>query len=218
MDRFEDYIERIQEPLKDLDIGLLIANAGAVSGTCLFQHQSGKEISDIFKINSMHVIFTIKVLLGQLIARYESKKLRSGIMITSSGLGNQPVAGVITYSASKAFASFIGEGLNFELKDKVDVMSYQAGTMDTNLLKEGEFKDKKLPPGTIKPELAAEMSLRDLGHESMTIGAMSHELGALPLAIFPKSFLSKMMVTAALQNHQASVAQNQVANKETTTI
>ena len=45
-------------------------------------------------------------------------------MITSSGLGARPIAGTITYSACKSFAGFIGEGLNFELNGKVDVINY----------------------------------------------------------------------------------------------
>jgi short-subunit dehydrogenase len=49
---------------------------------------------------------------------------KSGLIVVSSGLGHKPVSGTITYSASKSFASFIAEGLNYELEGKVDVMSY----------------------------------------------------------------------------------------------
>ena len=42
---------------------------------------------------------------------------------------------MLTYSACKAFANNLAEGLNFELKGKVDVISYQSGMVDTKLLK-----------------------------------------------------------------------------------
>jgi len=40
-------------------------------------------------------------------------------------LGAIPVAGILTYSSSKAFCTFLAEGLNFELKKKgIDVISF----------------------------------------------------------------------------------------------
>lgn len=45
-----------------------------------------------------------------------------------------PIGGMVTYCATKTFASFIAAGLNFELQGKVDVMSYEAGMVATNLL------------------------------------------------------------------------------------
>jgi short-subunit dehydrogenase len=71
-------------------------------------------------INALHPIYLTKALLPQILAR-ESK---SAIVITSSGLGNAPVPGIIPYSASKSFSSFFGEALNMELKGKVDVLSF----------------------------------------------------------------------------------------------
>jgi short-subunit dehydrogenase len=56
-------------------------------------------------------------------------------LIVSSGLGSIPTPGFITYSASKSFSSFLGQGLNFELKDKIDVMSFECGVVATKLNK-----------------------------------------------------------------------------------
>lgn len=50
--------------------------------------------------------------------------MKSALLITSSGLGERPIAGVITYSACKSFAGFIAEGLNYEFKGKIDVINY----------------------------------------------------------------------------------------------
>ena len=36
-----------------------------------------------------------------------------------------PVGGVSAYCAAKSFASYIGIGLNFELKGLVDVLSFE---------------------------------------------------------------------------------------------
>lgn len=60
--------------------------------------------------------------------------MKSAIIVTSSGLGAIPLSGTVTYSATKSFASFVAEGLNYELAGKVDVLSYQAGEVTTKML------------------------------------------------------------------------------------
>ena len=56
------------------------------------------------------------------------------LVITCSGLGIYPVPGVITYSSTKSFASFLGVGLSYELEGKIDCMSWTLGMTDTKLL------------------------------------------------------------------------------------
>lgn len=41
--------------------------------------------------------------------------------------------GILVYSAVKSFVTFLAEGLHYELKNKVDVMSYAPGYVSTNL-------------------------------------------------------------------------------------
>ena len=86
-------------------------------------------------INVLHVVYSIKALLPLLEKRFEVHKQKSAILVTSSGLGSLPFPNMLTYSASKSFASFLAEGLNYELKHKgIDVISYQAGMVKTKLL------------------------------------------------------------------------------------
>ena len=59
-----------------------------------------------------------------MIDRYIKTGIKGAIVVTSSGLGSRPISGCLTYSATKSFATFIAEGLNFELEGKVDVISY----------------------------------------------------------------------------------------------
>ncbi len=83
------------------------------------------------------MIYSIKALLPLLEKRFEVHKQRSAILVTTSGLGSIPFPNMLTYSSSKSFASFLAEGLNYELKDAgIDVISYQAGMVKTKLLGE----------------------------------------------------------------------------------
>ena len=71
-------------------------------------------------------IYTIKVLLKQMVNRDQ----RSSIVVTSSGMRLMPFSGVATYSATKAFDSWMALALSDELRymgTKVDVMNFDCG-------------------------------------------------------------------------------------------
>jgi short-subunit dehydrogenase len=86
----------------------------------------------------------------------------------SSGLGAFPCAGNLTYSCTKTFVDFLGQGLNYELKNKVDCMSWQAGETSTNMLRK--------PPGgrVVSVDVAVRGMLKDLGKDKMTYGCRKH--------------------------------------------
>jgi hypothetical protein len=60
--------------------------------------------------------------------------------------------------------------LNYELKDKIDVLAYEAGEVSTNFLR------RKPSRSVITTDIATRSSLRDIGKESKTSGALIHEL------------------------------------------
>lgn len=107
-----------------------------------------------------------------MIERYETKKIKSAIVVVSSIHAIKPAAGVTTYCATKTFASFMAEGLHVETEGKVDIMSYQPGLVATKMV--GMHNDAP-KYGAITPEHAAASCFRDLGIYPMTRGAYSHE-------------------------------------------
>lgn len=88
----------------------------------------------------------------------------SAIIVTSSGLGLLPFPGIITYSCSKSFVDYLMIGLNYELKGKIDCMSWMCSGTSTKL--------SKKPVGGIhlSPEDAVIGMMKDLGKESRTFG------------------------------------------------
>jgi len=107
------------EQIKDIDVGLLSLNAG---WSCMgpFKDLTPLEIEQTVTVNALHPIYLTKALLDRMLSRQK----RSGIMVMSSGLGSAPIPGVLTYSMSKSFSSYLAEGLNIELKHKIDCLSY----------------------------------------------------------------------------------------------
>lgn len=148
-----------------------------------FKDLTPQEIEQTVTINALHPVYLLKALLNQLLAR----KKRSGIVILSSGLGSLPVPGVISYSAAKAFSSYLGQALNIELSSKIDVISFECGEVSTKLL--GSRKG----PSVIKPPQATSGCLRDLGSGGVTNGAFRHEFF---MSIMP-SFVMQYAVNAA---------------------
>ena len=95
-------------------------------------------------------------------------------MVTSSNLALNPVPGLALYSSTKVYESFLAEALNYELRDKIDVLSYQPARIDTKIVPRSQ-----LDFTTISIERAAESCFRDLGCTPMTHGAFRHELRIL---------------------------------------
>jgi short-subunit dehydrogenase len=74
-------------------------------------------------VNALHPIYLLKTLLDQLIVRAASKRV--AVVVTASNLAMYPFAGLLTYSCTKTFASFLGEGLSQELAQKnIDCMAW----------------------------------------------------------------------------------------------
>eukprot|EP00347_Sterkiella_histriomuscorum_P002655 403367310 len=188
MTKIEEY-EKLATKLSDIDIGMLLLNAGWTQ-TCPFIDLTPEQIEYTVNINALHPAYLSKVLIKQLQARTQ----RSAIIITSSGLAGFPASGAITYSASKAFSSFLGQGLNYELKDKIDVMSYELGETRTKLL-----GSRKSPMVIEDVRIVTKACLRDIGRESLTYGALKHELSMLLIGVLPLKMLQSTMYKASLK-------------------
>jgi len=160
---FSDYEEIIGESLKGLDIAMLFCNAGYIR-TGPFIGLKPYEIESSVTINALHPFYTTKVLIDQMANRAK----RSAMVVTASGLAHLAVPGCTDYSATKSMASFLAEGLNYELQGRVDCMAWHNGKTATKM--NGLVADGKV----IDAEVAVAGMLRDLGYESLTYGHKAH--------------------------------------------
>jgi short-subunit dehydrogenase len=137
-------------------------------------------------VNALQPIYTAKVLIDQLINREQL----SALVVTSSGLGSAPIPGCVDYSCSKSFASYLAEGLNYELKGKVDCMSWQSGKVATKM--NGSEADGS---HCVTRTVAVNGMFKDLGKESLTYGCLPHAksmfiIGCLPFSMVQKKFFA----------------------------
>ena len=109
---------------------MLFLNAG-IGEPGAFADLSTVRLERIVNINVVHPTYIARVLLGQMLDRSQ----RSAIVVTSSGLGMAPVAGVSAYSASKAYVSTLAQALSYEVEHKIDVVDWVAGETSTKMLR-----------------------------------------------------------------------------------
>lgn len=129
-------------------------------------------------------MFGARVLIPNMLRRYKRYSKKSAIIITSSGLGSKPIPGFLAYSSTKSFANFLAQGLNYELKDKIDVISYQPGEVKTKMTARMKQNFR-----FIDADKAVSACFRDVGSEPLTYGAARHEVGMFGLEMTPFSYI-----------------------------
>ena len=94
----------------------------------------------------------------------------------------------------------MAQALNFELKDKVDVMSWEAGMAGTKMFP--EERRAKMPK--VGPSVDA--MLRDVTYgDSLSWGSMSNDYKMGKFAAMPKFFMQSMMFKAMKKSHEKDI-------------
>lgn len=83
----------------------------------------------IIRLNFLHPIYLAKALLPKLLSRTQ----RSAIVLTSSVTSQVATVAFAPYSSSKAGAATFVEALHFEVKDKIEIYSWDSGVVATKI-------------------------------------------------------------------------------------
>jgi short-subunit dehydrogenase len=132
-----DMLDRVRAATDDLDVGLLIYNAGAARGPQLLIDQTADEALMVVRLNAIG-----QTLLAQHFARAMVKRGRGGILLVSSLASMAGCYSLATYSAAKAYTQTFGEGLWAELQPRgVDVLVLALGRTRTPALARTEIHE-----------------------------------------------------------------------------
>jgi short-subunit dehydrogenase len=176
-----DGADRLVDAVSDLDLAVLIANAGyGLAGR--FDKQPSRPLQEMVTLNCSAPVVMINRLLPKLEARG-----RGAIIIVSSTAGHQPLPFNAVYAATKAFDLFLGEALWGELQGRnIDVLALQPGPTVT------EFQ-------TVARETAHEgepaaqvvgVALNALGHQPSLISGWFNWLRAnAAVRLMPRSLV-----------------------------
>lgn len=151
-------LDRIREVTDDIEVGLLIYNAGASHKTGFFVDWP---LEDVLKVIQLNVVG--QSVLAHHFGRKMAARGRGGIILMGSLAGVAGSPTVITYSGAKAYSQIFSEGLWWELKQHgVDVLHVVVGSTNTPAMarlgivyKEGEG---------VAPEAVARHSLANIAN------------------------------------------------------
>jgi short-subunit dehydrogenase len=149
-----DMLALVRAATDDLEVGLVVYNAGASHGMGRFLDAPMEASLQLVRLNAVG-----QVSLAHHFGRGMAARGRGGILLIGSLAGNAGAATIVPYAAAKAFTQILAEGLWSELKPHgVDVLCVVLGATDTPARARLGMKDD---PGQIvsSPEDVARESL-----------------------------------------------------------
>lgn len=150
----DDVVDRVRAVTDDLDVGLLIYNAGANSYGAEFVEGDLARFQLVMDVNIKG-----RLALCQHFGKRMKDRGRGGLLLVGSMAGYRGSPWNALYNAAKAFTRVFAEGLWYELKDHgVDVVEYVVGGIRTPAM---ERRGMKMGPGVSEP---ADVAREGLAH------------------------------------------------------
>jgi uncharacterized protein len=164
-----DVLDRVGEATADLDIGLMVYNAGAVHGVARFLDQQVRDALYLIDLSCRGPVLWTHHFGRRLRTR------RSGAMVLMSSMsGLVGSALTVTYSATKAFDINLAEGLAVELAPYgVDVMAVIAGLTRTPTMVDSGARLEGFP--MMEPDAVSEEAFAALGSGSVLVSGDNKE-------------------------------------------
>lgn len=183
-----DYLKRIQAETSDLDIGLLVNNAGAgVPGAFLKQSLQSRT-------NVVHLNVTAPMQLAYHFGQKMVQRNCGGILLVSSISGYMGTPYMSNYAATKAYLLTLGEGLSVELKPHgIDVTVLVPGPTRTEMAEVEGTDMSKIPISWMDAGPVAAGALQALGKKTVVVpGVMNKALAFMMTRLLPRKSASGM--------------------------
>ena len=179
----EDAAARIGEETKDLEVGILVNNAG-FSAAGRFERVPLDRHIAMIKVNCVAVAALTHVFLPRMKARG-----RGAIVIVASAAGYQPVPLAGTYGATKAFDLMLAEALWSENRGSgVDVLALSPGPVDTEF--QAVAGETSHPGAT--PESVVDVALGALGRKPSVVAGGFNKARAWSVRLAPRALVARM--------------------------
>ncbi|MET0491555.1 MAG: SDR family NAD(P)-dependent oxidoreductase [Actinoplanes sp.] len=168
-------VDDLAEQVADLDIGIVVANAGFYFGGPLVTNS----LSDELDVLTLHAAVPLQ-LAHRFGARF-ARRRRGAIILVSSVIAASPVPFEANYAAAKAYVLSLGQALNHELrKDGVDVLVVSPGQTQTEGLDNAAGLDfGRMPGAKMAPSRVARTALNNLGRRAHVIPGAANNLADL---------------------------------------
>jgi uncharacterized protein len=195
----EGFLKKLAEATDDLDIGLVVSNAGTVSPGA-FLSNDRDELASLLRLNTLAHLD---------IAHHFGRKLvsraRGGLLFVGAMGSDRGVPYLANDAGAKAYVQSLARGLHAELKPLgVHVTVVPAGPTETPVLAKLGFTPESMPMKPMKPEQCVSEGLRALQENRPMI--IPGRMNRIMRAVIPASITQAMMVkmfTKALASKSA---------------
>jgi hypothetical protein len=182
-------LQPLIEACKDLDIGLLVNNAG--TGTPgMFSSSDIQKEKDVIRLNCVTPMEITHHFLPGMLARGGG-----GIILVSSLMGFQGVPYMANYSATKGYLLNFGESLYHECKGTgVDVLVLAPGATETPGKYLHEVDYSKLPITWMSAEAVVDAAMKKIGRKAFVIpGVRNHLTACLSGGLWSRGLVQGLM-------------------------
>jgi len=181
----DDALPQIRSAIQDLEIGLLVNNAG-------FGFRGAFLSADAERLRSMvRLNCEIPTLLCHLFLPAMVERKRGGIINLASAASYQPTPYMSVYGATKGFDLLLSEALSVEMKSAgVDLLAVCPGTMDTEFHKVAG--GVATFGGMADPEHVVQQSLHFLGRKISFLHGLRNRVMCFPNRLVPRSWSAAM--------------------------
>jgi uncharacterized protein len=169
----EGAVDRLSERVSDLDVGIVVANAGSWVAGRLVDHPLGAELD----VLNLHAAVLLKLAHG--FGRTFAQRRRGAIIMVSSLIAGNGVPYQANYAAAKAYVLSLGQALNYEMKeDGVDVLVVSPGVTKTEGVESGGGIDfDRLGGGSaMAPSKVVSTALNKLGKRAHVIPGVANNV------------------------------------------
>ncbi len=172
----------------DLDVGLLINNAGTASAGAFIWHEA-HALEQTIQLNVL-----ASTELAHHFARRFAKRSRGGIVFAGSTFAYQGVPFFATYAASKAYTVALAEALHVETKSQgVDVMVLSPGPTRTAMKDMPGFDFDRMPLKWMDPPAVVRAGLKALGRRPAVVaGWVNRLMAAFGRHVATRSLLARV--------------------------
>ncbi|MCF6193962.1 MAG: SDR family NAD(P)-dependent oxidoreductase [Kangiellaceae bacterium] len=185
----EDAASKIVEATKDINIGLLISNAGDGAMGGFLKHKA-ESFDNAIKLNLLTPVKLIHHFLGKM---YSNKK--GGLLIVSSGIAVGGAPHIADYSATKAYQLNLGQALHHEVADVgVHVTVLMPGPTKTEAYEREDIDFNKMPMPPMATKRVVITALKALVKNKPVIipGMMNKFMDVVSRRVMSRSMTSKM--------------------------
>jgi hypothetical protein len=181
-----DFLPEIEAAVHDVEIGLLVNNAG-------FGDKGRFLDSDLAKqLEMLDVNCRASLVLAHAFGRKMAARRRGGIIFTSSTAAFQGTPFTSHYAATKGWGLQLAEGLAVELRSEgIDVLALCPGPTDTEGPRRTGVDPAKVPVKMMATKPVVDAALKGLGNKPIVIPGAVNRLAYAAVRLSPRRFAAE---------------------------